>query len=153
MGIDLRNMTASQALAFAKLSSGLTVDQIAERSGIGACHIKRYLNPNESDQYFPSLPRVPILCEALGNTILAEWVAAQIEPITEGVKITNKGHSLLVHLNRLGGEFGQVCQAADAALADDTITGEEAGHIIGEIRDMEKKAKAIRHGLQPLAET
>lgn len=79
--MNLKEMTAKEALRAAKEISGLTTKEIAARLGIKAGTFKRYLN-GEKD-YTPSLKRLPQLCIVLGNTLLLDWFAAQLEDTNE----------------------------------------------------------------------
>lgn len=78
---DLKNMTAKEALRAAKETSGLTIKEIAAGIGVSAGNVKRYLK--EDDPYWPSLEKFPRLYIVLGNTLLLDWLTAQIEEKSE----------------------------------------------------------------------
>ena len=73
---DYKNMTAIEALREAKDASGMTAESIAHGVGITATHLRRYLDPN--DNYAPSLHIIPGLCRVMRNTILLQWLEAQL---------------------------------------------------------------------------
>ena len=73
---DYKNMTAIEALREAKDASGMTAESIAQGVGITATHLRRYLDPN--DNYAPSLHIIPGLCRVMRNTILLQWLEAQL---------------------------------------------------------------------------
>lgn len=73
---DYRNMTAVEALREAKDASGMTAEAIAAGVGISASHLRRYLDPN--DNYAPSLAIIPALCRTMRNTVMLQWLEAQI---------------------------------------------------------------------------
>lgn len=75
--MSLKDMTAKEALRAAKEISGLTIEEIAKGIGVSMGNFKRYLK--EDDPYWPSLEKLPRLCVVLGNTVLRDWIDAQIE--------------------------------------------------------------------------
>lgn len=74
---NLKDMTAKEAVRAAKAASGLTAKEIAAGLSVSTGSIKRYLK--EDDPYWPSLEKLPQLCAVLGNTLLQNWIEAQIE--------------------------------------------------------------------------
>ena len=78
---DYRNMTATEALRHAKEQSGKTAEEIAEALGVSTAVVTRYFR--SADSYGPSLDKLPRLCEALGNTILVDWLRAQTQEADE----------------------------------------------------------------------
>ena len=75
---DYQNMSWLEALRYAKDVSGLTAEEIATRMGVKPSIVRRYLQHAEG--YAPGLDRLPALCAALGNTVLLQWLSAQVEP-------------------------------------------------------------------------
>jgi len=148
MGHDLKNMTAGGALELAFAISGKHRRDVAEELGLGYEVIQRYLNP--TDNYQPPLRHIPALCRVLGNTILLDWQAAQLEDFKpcEGVK-TLQG--LFRGVNALSCEVGDVHRAAKDAISDSVITPSEASEIAGEVADVERVARTLREQLQPIA--
>ena len=55
----------------------MTAEELAEKLGISAAVMHRYLRQN--DGYSPSLEMIPRLCAAMGNTVLIDWLKAQTE--------------------------------------------------------------------------
>ncbi|MFP5223130.1 MAG: helix-turn-helix domain-containing protein [Acidobacteriota bacterium] len=148
MGFDLKNRTGGQALRLAREVSGLTLEAVSERSGISLPTIKRYFD--EHDTYLPSLSNIPPLCRALENTIIMDWLAAQLEDLSpsEGIHSVQQ---LLRGVNRIGQEAGDVCRVADRVAEDGFICPVEAQELAGELKDVEEAARAIRENLQPVA--
>lgn len=72
---DLRHMSPADAIRWAKDVSGLTAEEIAERSGLSPHLIRRYMD--KSGNYLPGLDKIPMLCKALGNTLILEWIRVQ----------------------------------------------------------------------------
>ena len=73
MSMNLRHMGFNEALDAAKQRSGLTNEAIANRSSLSTAAVSRYFN--KYDDYTPSPELIPVLCRALGNTIIADWIA------------------------------------------------------------------------------
>lgn len=68
--LDFKNVSATEALRYAKELSGLSAKELAEKTGISTGILNRYLNQN--DEYSPSLEILPTLCIALENDILIQ---------------------------------------------------------------------------------
>ena len=68
--LDFKNVSATEALRYAKELSGLSSKELAEKTGILTGILNRDLNQN--DEYSPSLEILPTLCIALENDILIQ---------------------------------------------------------------------------------
>lgn len=80
--MHLKEMTAKEAVRAAKEESGLTAERIARGLHVSSAVVKRYLK--KGDPYFPGLETLPRLCLVLGNTLLLDWIAAQIDAAGKG---------------------------------------------------------------------
>lgn len=105
---DYRNMSAIEALREAKDASGMTAEAIARGAGLSATHLRRYLDP--SDNYSPSLHLVPQLCRVMRNTILLQWLEAQIEMTPDDTSVTPAATraDVLTAVARAGCALGEV---------------------------------------------
>ena len=74
---DYKNMTAVEALRHAKEVSGLTAEEIASRMGVTPRIVRSYLD--RGADYEPGLGKIPGLCRAMGNRVLLDWIAANLE--------------------------------------------------------------------------
>ncbi|WP_165078868.1 MULTISPECIES: helix-turn-helix transcriptional regulator [unclassified Desulfovibrio] len=74
---DYQNMSAIGAVRHAKAVSGMTVEQIAKAADMPASTIRHYLERNSG--YAPTLERIPILCRAMGNEVIVQWIEAQLD--------------------------------------------------------------------------
>jgi transcriptional regulator with XRE-family HTH domain len=146
MGVDLKMMTAKQALSLAKGVGGKKNEELAERMGQDASTVKRYFNENDAD-YYPSLFRIPMLCNALGNSILADWIHLQLEDDTDSPAIISD-NDLLCRLNRLAGELGSVHRSVDEALAGPGLDNFDSRHLLSELIEVEHQARELRQSLQ-----
>lgn len=103
---DYKNMTAIEALREAKDASGMTAESIAQGVGITATHLRRYLDPN--DNYAPSLHVIPVLCRVMRNTILLQWLEAQIVADDTPVTPAATRADVLTAVARAGSALGEV---------------------------------------------
>jgi len=146
MGVDLKRMTAKQALSLAKGVAGKTNFELAEGMGQDVSTVRRYFN--ESDQnYYPSLFRIPMLCNALGNSILADWIQVQLEEDTDSPAIISD-NDLLRRLNRLAGELGTVHRSVDDTLDGPGLEKFDPRHLLAELIEVEHQVRELRHSLQ-----
>lgn len=146
MGVDLKRMTAKQALSLAKGVAGKTNFELAEGMGQDVSTVRRYFN--ESDQnYYPSLFRIPVLCNALGNTILADWIQVQLEDDTDSPAIISD-NDLLRRLNRLAGELGAVHRSVDDTLDSPGLDNFDPRRLLSELIEVEHQVRELRHSLQ-----
>lgn len=103
---DYKNMTAIEALREAKDASGMTAETIAQGVGITATHLRRYLDPN--DNYAPSLHIIPGLCRVMRNTILLQWLEAQLVADDTPVAPAATRADVLSAVARAGSALGEV---------------------------------------------
>jgi transcriptional regulator with XRE-family HTH domain len=146
MGIDLKRMTAKQALALAKGVAGKSNFELAEGMGQDVSTVRRYFNENDRN-YYPSLFRIPILCNALGNTIVSDWIQAQLEDDTDSPVITSE-NDILRRLNRLAGELGGVHRAVDDTLDGPGLDNFDPRHLLAELIEVEHQVRELRQSLQ-----
>jgi transcriptional regulator with XRE-family HTH domain len=146
MGIDLKRLTAKQALSLAKGVAGMTNDELAEALGQDHSSVKRYFNENDRE-YYPSLFRIPKLCQALGNTILLDWIQVQLEDGGDSPAITSDS-DLLRRLNRLAGELGGVHRSVDDTLSGPGLDNFDPKRLLAELIDVEHQVRELRRSLQ-----
>ena len=150
MAHDYRNMTMKQALLLAKATATpkMTNDDIAEATGIGVEHVKRYFS--EHDPYFPGVNKVVPLCRALRNTIIYDWLKAQLadmlpseDPMSTATKVARAAVDI-------GARSGRVAQVASDVIADDVVEPHEAASLDAELADLEDATRRARRCLQPV---
>ena len=146
MGIDLKRLTAKQALGLAKGVAGRTNEELAEGMGQDVSTVRRYFNENDQN-YYPSLFRIPRLCRALGNTILVDWVQVQLEEDTDTPAITSDS-DLLRRLNRLAGELGGVHRTVDDTLDGPGMDNLDPRRLLSELIEVEHQVRELRCSLQ-----
>ncbi len=127
---DYKNMSAVDAIRFAKDQSGMTAEELADKLGISAAVMHRYLRQN--DGYSPSLEMIPRLCAAMGNTVLIDWLKAQAEAPVSAPQAKSRA-DVLTAVARASAELGDVSRI----LAETEKGGINAA-----------KAKEIRAGLE-----
>lgn len=92
--MNLKEMTAKQAVRMAKEISGLTGKEVAGSLGVSQSIVKRYLK--EDDAYFPRLEIIPDLCHVLGNDIIVQWLEARIKQERE-----SRREKMLLHTAKM----------------------------------------------------
>ena len=103
---DYQNMTATEAMRHAKDVSGLTAEEIAAAVGASAAVIRRYLQ--RGDDYAPGLDRIPALCRAMRNTVLIQWLEAQLERQSKCVRPAQSRAEVLTAVARVSACVGDV---------------------------------------------
>jgi hypothetical protein len=100
--------------------------------------VTRICNPNA--HYWPSLPDVPLFCNALGNTLLIDWLKARCDAQSVDKLESASGNDTLEVLklmSSIGKEMGDVHQAIENALGNDGVVDEvEARRIAREGYDV-----------------
>ncbi|MFP4284154.1 MAG: hypothetical protein ACLFQG_01265 [Desulfovermiculus sp.] len=146
IGFDLVRLTAKQALGLAKGISGKTNEEIAEDVGQDYSSVKRYFLESDSG-YYPSLMRLPRLCEALGNTVLIDWLQAQLDenPHPGGIDSEN---DLLRRMGHLSSELGRVHQAVEEALDGPGTDIFSAKRLFSGLIELEMKVRDLRRSMQ-----
>ncbi len=144
---DYRNMTAVEALREAKDASGMTAEAIAAGVGISASHLRRYLDPN--DNYAPSLHIIPALCRTMRNTVMLQWLEAQIAVDDTSVTPAATRADVLTAVARAGSALGEVQRIVAEAQVLYPSTARELRSGLGDVIAACRNAQA---GLQPLAE-
>ncbi len=74
--MELGKIPFKTALRLAKDMSGLTIEELGERTGIHTSQLFRYFS---DDDYYPSPPRIVAISKAMNTSILAEWFLAQVD--------------------------------------------------------------------------
>lgn len=146
--MDLRNMTATEALRAAKDASGLSVDELHRRTGISTHVLTQYFR--NQDGYLPALDKVPSLCRATGNTLLLQWLEAQLA--SDGYAATPlvpTRTDMLTAVARVGSAFGDVQRLAAEAQMLYPCTAREIRSALGDVIAACRNAQT---DLQPLAE-
>lgn len=145
---SLKHMSFKQALIYAKTLSGMTKEEIGEAADLQPASVARYFQQN--DHYAPSPALIPALCRAMGNTILADWIAAQIEEMRpaqtiDGIDtLTQKVMGSTVN-------NGDLARLTREVVSDGIITIEEAKSLIGRVKANIKYLQELEAGLEPLA--
>lgn len=145
--MDLKNMTATEALRAAKDASGLSVDELRKLTGISAHVLTQYFRT--VDGYLPALDKIPALCRALGNIILIQWIEAQVARETPSVPPAQSRADVLTAVARAGSALGEVQGLLADTKAIHPGTARELRSALGDVITACRRAQ---EGLQPLAE-
>lgn len=138
---NLADITYAQALTLARLLSGKTYAEIAERMEKGTETIRRYFT---DPSYNPPSCLVPKLCSVLGNFILIEWqcihAGGQFVPPVSDMSI----RQLEIMLAELTKELSDV-------LHEDGMAREDGKYDDGELSKIQKEVtELLRKGHQVL---
>lgn len=120
---NLRHATFKHTLVYAKLLSRMTNEEISEASGIGLAQVSRYFQ--ENDTYSPSPALIPALCRVLENTILVDWLNAQVEDLRPGLNIKTAA-DLTQAVMRATANTGDLNSETLKAITDGSISQQEA---------------------------
>lgn len=145
---DYQFMTATEAMRHAKEVSGMTAEDIAKAVGVRPSVIRRYLLYNEG--YSPSLDRIPSLCRAMGNTVLLQWIEAQLEWDEDGVPPAQSRAQVLTAAARAAACLGDV-QRSLADCEETGITPAKAREIRGLLIDVVEECRKAHGMLAELA--
>ncbi len=158
--ISLEGMSLSMAFGLAVSSSDLSRETIADYMGWTPDKAARFFNGN--DDYWPSLPHLPRLCQVLGNTILTEWAETKAQRLHAKhgkgfAEYTNIGtgrglekaqealtvNNTLSSLTSLSKEFTDVLKVCGEAVLDGDIDAKEARRIVRELEQVVGAATAM----------
>ncbi|MFI3272125.1 MAG: helix-turn-helix transcriptional regulator [Pseudomonadota bacterium] len=145
---DYENMSATDAVRLAKDVSGLTSEEIARRTGVGVNAIRQYIR--QDDAYTPSLERIPALCDALGNTVLLQWLEEQIRPRQRDIPEATTRAQVLTACARVTATLGDVHRVL-AESEGGGITPDRAREIRGLLHDVTQESRMAMEALKPMA--
>ena len=144
---DYKNMTAVDALRFAKDQSGKTAEELAGTLGISTSVMHRYLRRNEG--YTPSMEMVPRLCAAFGNAVLIDWLKAQTETCEPTPQAKSRA-DVLTAVARATAELGDVSRIL-AETEKGGINAARAREIRGGLEEVRKACAGAQAQLQAVA--
>ena len=145
--MDMKNTLPIEAVRAAKDVSGLSVDEIAARTGLAVHVLKQYFR--NQDGYMPALDKIPVLCRALGNRILLQWLEAQVEAEDAPETPAATRADVLTAVALAGSALGDVQRIIAEAQVLYPSTARELRSALGDVIAACRSAQA---GLQPLAE-
>ena len=136
---DVASMSWGETVETAKAQSGLTNQEITRRFNaktgldMSPSNVQRWFSRH--DEYWPSPPYIPILCDVLGNTLMSDWLYHQSHPqaLAEAAGIAD----MLRLMPRLAKELGDVGAVLDEVLEDNKLEPDEARRVREELLDMQ----------------
>lgn len=142
---SLENMSLLDALSLARMQSGKSIEDVAAEMGWTMSNANRIF---ASDNYWPTLPNIPKLCEKLGNTILIDWLLVQAE---QGGLEKEFGEfdwvELLEALNQFSADVGALHEEAAEVVKDREIDSHEARRMRRKIRLVLIRGVSMLNGL------
>ena len=145
---NLRHATFKKTLVFAKLMSGMTNEEISEASGISGAQIARYFQ--ENDAYSPAPALIPVLCRALRNTVLVDWLNAQVAELRPETTIQTV-QDLSMAVMRATQNTGDLNSKTLAAIVDGQISQQEARALQAQFRKNGNWNHEAADALEPLS--
>lgn len=145
---NFMDMTAKQALLLAKATSRMHNDDIADASGIGPEVIKRYFR--EDDPYFPGLNKISKLCRAMGNTIIYDWLKANMADLLPSDAPLDTANEVARSAVEISAQSGRVCQVASDVIADNLVEPHEAAQLDAELAHLGQHVQDARERLRPV---
>lgn len=145
--VNLRKMTAADAIRQAVIVSGKTQEEIEEEAGLRPGSLDQY--QSRRDPHWPHMLHLPVLSMVLGTDLLLRW---QEEQYLAKCLRHEPGHieptELLREIVRAAADLGDVATAATAALAgDNEITRPEAMAIRREAMEVVARMYMIINGV------
>ncbi|OIO03144.1 MAG: hypothetical protein AUJ49_04915 [Desulfovibrionaceae bacterium CG1_02_65_16] len=157
--LDYRNMTALEALGLAldeakqsrRESTGerLTLAILANRTGLGAEALQRYFNVH--DDYTPGFQHIVVLCRALDNTILLDWLTEQLRDMLPRQAMDDCAQVARASI-RVSKQAGRFAALVEDVIADEIVEPHEASELSGALLEIENMCRSNRERLQPVIE-
>ena len=134
--MNLKDISFKTALRIAKEVSGLTLEDISERTGISLSQLQRYFS---EEDYYPSPPKIVAISKAMNTKLLAHWFMAQVEDIENS---TFRGYSEVVE------NIDRVTREIVKALEDGIVNEMERQRILTAAENAYKSLEALINALQ-----
>ncbi len=128
--MELRNLPFKTVLRLAKDLSGLTLEEISERTGISLSQLQRYFS---EEDYHPSPPKIIAISKALKTKLLAEWFIAQVET-----------HHEFNGYFKVSKEISDVVMEITKALEDGKVNEYERRKLLVEVEEALKELENLR---------
>lgn len=145
---SLRHRSFKETLVEAKRLSKLTNTEISNMSGIQEAKVARYFSLY--DRYMPSPEKIPALCRALGNTLIAEWVFTQVQEMNPKMEIVSIP-DLTKAVMRATENTGKLNTLAIQAAEDGILSKEEAQDLQAQLFQNGKWNFKAAEALEPVA--
>jgi len=133
--MNLEAIDFKTILRIAWQQSGLTLEELAQKSGIPFGQIVRYVNPD--DEYHPNPYKVVALSRALGTTLLVDWLYARLNTKSQNFN----GYF------KVSKEISDVVTEITKALEDGRVSEYERRKLIAETEEAIKELTALKEHL------
>ena len=134
MNLELEGVDFKTVLRLAWQQSGLTLEELAQKSGVPFGQVVRYVNPE--DEYHPNPYKVVALSRALGTTLLVDWLYAQLN-----LKPNFNGYF------KVSKEISDVVTEITKALEDGRISEYERRKLLREVEEALRELTALKEHL------
>ena len=133
--MNLKEARFKTVLRYAKDLSGMTLEELSEKTGISLSQIQRYFS---DEDYYPSPIKLVAICKALNTTLPIEWMLQQV-----------KGSSLKWNgYHSVSKELSDVVNEIVTALEDGVITPVERERLYKEAIEAMEALKALINKLE-----
>jgi len=141
-GLELMSFDTAKKLAYDH--SLRNYRQIHEETKIPQSTLKRMLNDPE---YHPSPANIPDLCDAMGNTIMVEWLAAKVGCYLVRVEGGQTVGSVAMATSEVIREAADVMTAFSVMMEDEKVDAAELERTAAELTEL---AVAVNKALESI---
>lgn len=142
----LKDIDFQQAKELAKAYSTASFKDLSVGTGIPASTLQRMFTDPE---YHPGASNIPMLCNALGNTVMVDWMAEKLDArlvFNAEAQITEE--NIQQHVARVMKEFSEAMQDDAEARMDGIYTVEELETLEADFNDVINAAHAARERIR-----
>lgn len=129
---NLANLAPEDAFRLAVRRSGQTLQGVIKKLGWSESYTRRVMS---TERYFPSYEILPDFCEAVGNTIILQWLEARTRHKKEEQPKVTPDY-LRDQVMELSTEFGDVASRIKDAVADGRLTKLELRAVRKEVMEL-----------------
>lgn len=155
---SLANLSFASALDLALGESRLGREDVGHAMGWSVSKTSRVFC--HDDNYWPSMPSIPQLCQVLGNDVLLDWLRVNVNELRIGrhdrAPILSE-LELFQLLSEIGKEMGEVNKAVNDALSKKSESGSdisraESNRIIRESYDVLSRYRELIAAMRAVQE-
>lgn len=139
--LHLHRIDAIDAFRMAIDQSGQSLPELAKRMEWSESMARRVFSP---EKFYPSFEDLPKFCSTVGNTIILQWLMAKstFYGVDEHAQAVDC-HLLLLRVNDIFAEVGDVAHEARKAVEDNKLEAHELRALINELQDVLERGMAL----------
>ena len=144
----LKDIDFQQAKEFAKAMSTASFKDLSVATAIPASTLQRMFTDPE---YHPGAGNIPMLCNALGNTVMVDWMAEKLDArLVFNSEMNPTEENVQQHVARVMKEFSETLADDADARMDGVYTVEELEILEADFNDVINAAHAARERIRKL---